>query len=44
MGEFKVGMHQRFMREWVARTMQQRSWEQVWKIREECIAALTEPR
>ncbi|HVN29836.1 MAG TPA: hypothetical protein VMT64_15175 [Candidatus Binataceae bacterium] len=43
-GEYKVGMHQRFMREWVARTMPQRSWEQVWKIREECIAALTEPR
>ena len=43
-GDYKVAMHQRFMREWVARTMPHRSWEQLWKIREECIAALTDPR
>jgi len=40
-GDYKVAMHQAWMREWVAREMPNRNWEQVWKIREECIAALS---
>jgi hypothetical protein len=43
-GDYKVAMHQSWMREWVARTMPNRDWTEVWKIREECIAALSEPR
>ena len=43
-GDYKVAMHQTFMRDWVARTMPHRDWREVWKIREECIAALSEPR
>ncbi len=31
------------MRDWVARETPGRAWEQVWKIREECIAALSSP-
>jgi hypothetical protein len=42
-GDYKVGMHQRWMREWVARTRPNRDWQEIWKIREECIAALSEP-
>ena len=42
-GEYKVAMHRAWMREWVAREMPNRNWEQVWKIREECIAALSAP-
>ena len=41
-GDYKVAMHQKWMRDWVARTMPHRDWAQVWKIREECIAALSE--
>ena len=40
-GDYKVAMHQAWMREWVAREMPHRDWEQVWKIREECIAAIS---
>ncbi len=40
-GDYKVAMHQAWMREWVAREMPNRNWEQVWKIREACIAALS---
>ena len=40
-GAYKVAMHQAWMREWVARTMPDRDWHSVWKIREECIAALS---
>ena len=43
-GEHKVAMHKAWMREWVAREMPNRNWEQVWKIREECIAALSASR
>jgi hypothetical protein len=43
-GEYKVAMHQASMREWVAREMPNREWEQLWKIREECIAALSAAR
>lgn len=40
-GDYKVTMHKAWMRDWVARAMPHREWEQVWKIREECIAALS---
>jgi hypothetical protein len=39
-GDYKVEMHQEFMREWSARAIPDRSWEKIWQIREECIAAL----
>lgn len=42
-GDYKVAMHQAWMRQWVAREMPPRDFEQVWKIREECIAALSTP-
>lgn len=43
-GEYKVELHQRFMREWAATTdvAGHRSWEELWHIREACIAALSE--
>jgi hypothetical protein len=40
-GNYKLAMHRAWMREWVARETPSRNWEQVWKIREECIAALS---
>jgi len=40
-GEYKVAMHQRWMRKWVARELPNREWQSIWKIREECIAALS---
>ena len=43
-GAYKVAMHQGWMREWIVRTMPNRDWQSVWKIREECIAALSESR
>lgn len=42
-GDYKVSMHRGWMRDWVARAMLHRNWEEVWKIREECIAALSAP-
>jgi len=43
-GEYKVELHQRFLRNWVSRGAPtgDRSWEEIWKIREECIAALSQ--
>jgi hypothetical protein len=41
-GEYKIAMHRAWMREWVARQMPHRNWEEIWRIREECIAALSE--
>jgi hypothetical protein len=38
---YKVELHQRFIREWIG-TAGNRAWEEVWRIREECIAALSE--
>jgi hypothetical protein len=42
-GEYKVSWHRQFMRDWVAENSYQagrRSFEDLWRIREECIAAL----
>jgi hypothetical protein len=41
-GEYKIAMHRAWMRAWVARQMPHRNWEEIWRIREECIAALGE--
>ena len=42
-GDYKVKLHQRFMQGWVsnnAEAVSGRDLEEVWRIREECIAAL----
>jgi len=41
-GAYKNDLHKRFLRDWIARTntVPGRSLEDVWRIREECIAAL----
>ena len=41
-GAYKNDLHKRFLHDWIARTeiVQGRSLEDVWRIREECIAAL----
>ena len=41
-GAYKQELHQRFLRDWISRTdsMRGRSFEDVWRIREACIAAL----
>lgn len=41
---YKVELHKRFVQEWVAAAgvTGNWSWEEIWRIREECIAALTE--
>ncbi|MBI3246032.1 MAG: hypothetical protein HYZ50_05955 [Deltaproteobacteria bacterium] len=43
-GDYKVHMHQRFLREWVVSTdfAGNRSFDEVWAIREACIAALSQ--
>ena len=44
-GEYKVALHRRFMRTWVsdnAAAVGGRSFEEVWRIREACIAALAQ--
>jgi hypothetical protein len=41
LGDYKVSMHQAWVRDWVTREIPSRDWKQVWKIREECIAALS---
>jgi hypothetical protein len=41
-GAYKNDLHKRFLRDWTSRTeaMEGRNLEDVWRIREECIAAL----
>ena len=41
-GAYKNDLHRRFLRDWIARTetVRGRSLDDVWRIREECIAAL----
>lgn len=41
-GGYKNDLHRRFLRDWIARTeaVRERSLDDVWRIREECIAAL----
>ena len=43
-GEYKVGVHQRFMRRWIEEHRREAGgieFEEMWRIREECIAALS---
>ncbi len=43
-GEYKLELHRRFIRDWIAadfNTAAGRSFEQIWLIRERCIAALS---
>ncbi|MGO9450098.1 MAG: hypothetical protein ACLQDV_03470 [Candidatus Binataceae bacterium] len=43
-GDYKVGLHQSFIRNWIARNPEAaggRSFDEIWRIREECIAALS---
>ena len=42
-GEYKVSLHQAFIRSWAARQRPPLVWERVWRIREECIRALEDP-
>lgn len=43
-GDYKVHVHQQFLRRWSAQTAltHRLSFEEIWKIREECIAALAQ--
>ncbi|NOT56713.1 MAG: hypothetical protein HOP18_19110 [Deltaproteobacteria bacterium] len=44
-GDYKVTLHRRFMRQWVhdhTETVKGRSFEEVWRIREACISALAQ--
>jgi hypothetical protein len=43
-GDYKVQFHQQFLRRWLANTdvVGNRSFAELWKIREECIAALAQ--
>ena len=43
-GDYKVQLHQQFLRSWIADKdlVESRSFAEVWKIREECIAALAQ--
>ncbi|HKA55651.1 MAG TPA: hypothetical protein VKJ47_18520 [Candidatus Binatia bacterium] len=43
-GDYKLQLHQRFLRSWLANTggVGGRSFTEAWKIREECIAALAQ--
>ena len=42
-GSYKIALHQQFMRDWIAggRGPKDRTAEDVWRIREECIAAIS---
>jgi hypothetical protein len=43
-GSYKTAWHQRLIQEWVATSeiARGRSWEEIWRIREACIAALSQ--
>ncbi len=43
-GNYKTDLHQRFVKNWVVNgsATWNRSWEEIWRIREECITALGE--
>jgi len=44
-GDYKVTLHRQYMQTWVntyAESVRGRSFEEVWRIREECIAALAQ--
>ncbi len=43
-GDYKIGLHQRWLRRWMERTAaaRGRGFDELWRIREECIAALSQ--
>lgn len=42
-GDYKVSLHQAFIRSWAARQKPPLEWKHVWRIREECIRVLEDP-
>ena len=40
-GEYKTGLHRRFLQRWIAETADGRGLDEIWRIREECISALS---
>ena len=43
-GEYKIALHQHFLRVWLAHNRPELEPERAWGIREACIAALSDPR
>lgn len=41
-GDFKVEYHQAFLKKWIIKTHQNNTFEEIWKIREQCILKLSE--
>lgn len=40
-GKFKVGLHQEFLKKWILENEMEYSLDEIWKIREDCIHALS---
>jgi hypothetical protein len=40
-GEYKRSLHRRFLQRWIAETADERDLDEIWRIREECISALS---
>jgi hypothetical protein len=40
-GEYKTSLHRRFLQRWIAETADGRNLNEIWRIREECISALS---
>jgi hypothetical protein len=40
-GEYKTSLHRQFLQHWIAETNDRQSLDEIWRIREECIAALS---
>ena len=40
--DFKVEYHKAFLKKWITETNQNNTFEEIWKIREQCIAKLSE--
>ena len=45
-GDYKIGLHRGFLAAWIAAepAARGRTLDEVWRVREACIAALSEPR
>ena len=41
-GEFKIKLHQNFLKKWILENEMEYSLEEIWKIREDCIYALSQ--
>lgn len=40
--DFKVAYHKAFLKKWIEETNQNNTFEEIWKIREQCISKLSE--